>query len=117
VTASQASRQKSQAHPCPPWCVDHDEIADIHKTRRVAVKLPDYAGYVSTISGQFGLSATAVGMHGMCDDVSADLYVPLADAGQLAGLLEILAYATPGQYRELAAAIRQAAADITEAGQ
>ena len=41
------------------------------------------------------------------------------DAGQtgqkLAGLLEVLAHATPAQHRQLAAAIRQAAADITDA--
>ena len=39
------------------------------------------------------------------------------DIGALAAIVEQLADATPAQHRELAAAIRQAAADISEAGQ
>ena len=51
-------------------------------------------------------------------DESLHLRLDLHDAGQLAGLVELLADATPDQHRELAAAIRMAAADITnEAGE
>ena len=42
--------------------------------------------------------------------------VRAVDADGLAGLVELLADATPAQHRQLAAAIRTAAAVITDAG-
>jgi hypothetical protein len=84
--------------PCPPWCTgDHDDQA-MHRTRRIAVDLRDYLGYVSTVGGHF--AAPEIAAHGFArpdtGSVGGHVYVPLEDAEQLAGLLDALSCATPG---------------------
>jgi hypothetical protein len=125
MTASQASRQNQEGHPCPPWCAtDHDtpQFSDgtgfrSHLGARAVImpagpRLARIAAYPS--SGAAGLD---VNVHATAYDEPevADGYVRPDDPEALALLVELLADATPDQHRELAAAIRKAAADITDA--
>jgi hypothetical protein len=100
---------------CPSWCrTDHAEqfgsacvgggggIGNIW-TRAIR----DRDGYRVCITGI-----------GNCEaDESLYIGLSLHEAGQLAGLVELLADDTPGYIRELAVAIRKAATDITEESQ
>ena len=102
---------------CPPWCeVDHatcatcvgsgGPFASPFDVWARAVLGPHHAGSpVVTLTGAGG---------GKGRTYHLELRPRLAE--DLAGLVELLAAATPDQHRELAAAIRKAAADITEAG-
>ena len=66
---------------------------------------------------QDGFSEAAPKIALTCLAPGGALLVDVRDSGKLAALVEQLADATPDQHRELADAIRKAAADITEAGQ
>ena len=113
MTTEQAPRQNSEGDPCPPWCVTDHGKYDFHGSEPVIVEAPrprdccvrailPYEGQKTQISVQ---------------SAGEQLWVDLGDAPDLAALVELLAGATPAQHRKLAAAIRQVAADITEAGQ
>jgi len=106
-----APRQNADGECCPPWCVtDHGKYG-FHGSERVTVEAPEFhrvsaRALYSTIGG------TTVQVLG--DGI---VRVPSGyEAGELAALIEGLAAATPEQHRELAAAIRHAAAVITKAG-
>jgi hypothetical protein len=127
MTASQAPRQNQEGHPCPSWCVtDHDtpQFSDgtgfrTHLGAR-AVIMPAAGPRLARIAA-YPASDTAglpeVNVHASAYDKPevADGYVIPDDPEALALLVELLADATPDQHRELAAAIRKAAADITDA--
>jgi hypothetical protein len=133
VNEDQAPRQNRKGHPCPPWCqIDHDEVHGASHSylfhggpitrvemrgKRAALPSdeifarafhagdPDDKPVVAVSSYRIGAAGQDPG-----------IWLGPADAGDLAGLVEMLASATPAQHRQLAAAIRQAAAEITEAG-
>jgi hypothetical protein len=107
MTADQTPRQNAEGSPCPPWCAtDHEKWA-FHDSEWIEVEAPQYASnYVRAI--RYSDDAAPV----LAVTV---LSVPLEEAGYLAKLIEGLATATPDQHRNLAAAIRQAAAVITDA--
>jgi len=113
--------------PCPKWCVTEapepgDDTSHIHRTQRTEVGRSESGTYaqLSTRGGSFGNDEIVVHAWHMAADsnpVKGDLYVPLKDAPHLAGVFEALSYVTPEQHRELAAGIRQAAAEMEpEAG-
>jgi hypothetical protein len=105
--------------PCPPWCEDSEEHGAVHRTARTTIDRPGDSTHLSTRAGLFGAGPEVV-VHASWNnpansyrrDAGADLYVPVADAGQLAGLVKVLAHASPEQHLELAAGIEQAAAQI-----
>jgi hypothetical protein len=114
MTAGQPHRRNPHLDiDCPPWCaVDHSgEFTDacvgggggIEHIWARAVRSHD--GAVVAVSASLA-------------DLDAEwphLRLDLRGAESLAAIVELLADATPDQHRELAAAIRQGAADITEA--
>jgi hypothetical protein len=109
MTTEQPSRRNSAGDPCPPWCVTDHSKYGFHGSETITVEAPQY--HQQHVRGvQFPVPAgPQVRVGG-----GASVYVPSGDAGELAALIEELADATPEQHRELAAAIRQAAADITD---
>jgi hypothetical protein len=131
MTAEQTPRQNADGHACPPWCViDHDTDVGgghrytFHGSETVRVEVPGKARYwadeilVRAIHGgrsddapQIDLSATRFG----ADRSSPHAWIAPREAEDLAVIVEMLAKATPAQHRELAAAIRKAAADISDA--
>jgi hypothetical protein len=125
MTAEQP-RQNAEGDPCPSWCTDHHPDAFIHRTAKTDVDFGRqnhfayaYAGGVDFVAGR-GPRVSVYGRHrDMETDVTitADLYLLPADALPLADLIEVLAEAGPEQHRQIAAAIRQAAAAIKEADQ
>jgi hypothetical protein len=110
VTEDQAPRQNRDGHPCPPWCVtDHGKYS-FHGGEQTTVEAPEYRTFhvravQHLVPGQPEIQVAADGIAS----------VRLGDAADLAAIIEQLAAATPQQHRQLAAAIRQAAARITEA--
>jgi hypothetical protein len=115
VNEDQAPRQNRDGYPCPPWCVtDHDQEL-----------IP---GHFTTAHGGEGVSVCWISARAVLHpargdrDAEVQVSVPGIDGGSLfleakrAGYLAILvgelAEATPEQHRELAAAIRQVAAQI-----
>lgn len=112
----QAPRRNPQlGTDCPPWCrADHaDQLAC------ACVGGGGSIGHIWTRAvrsrARFEVGVTGLGPEEA--DESLHLGLDLREAGQLAGLLELLADTAPDQIRELAAAIRKAAADITGGGQ
>jgi hypothetical protein len=109
---------------CPPWCAtDHDtpQFSDgtgfrSHLGARAVIQAagPRLARIAAYPSGN--AAGLAVNVHVIAYDEPevADGYVIPGDPEALALLVELLADATPDQHRELAAAIRKAAADITD---
>jgi hypothetical protein len=125
------SRANRDGHPCPPWCqTDHDEIlslaghflfhggppADIELTGKTSApdKITARAFHVGDPRFEAVVSVAAL-RHGT-DGQQPHLWLTPGDAGDLAGLVDMLAGATPARHRELAAAIRRAAAVITDGG-
>jgi hypothetical protein len=115
VNASQVTRANRDGHPCPRWCTaDHDEelvpgyFSLVHKAEIARV-----GGVISrpVLLPARGHSQVQAGAPGHSLTLDPD------DAERAAVLVEELANATPEQHRELATAIRQAAAVITEADQ
>jgi hypothetical protein len=112
VTQSQPARQNRKGHPCPPWCItDHDEqLVPGHFTE-------SHGGETVPVEGDVLLSARACmapawdGPRVQVSGRKGSFFTEHAD--QLAGLIEQLASAPPERHLELAAAIRQAAAQIT----
>jgi hypothetical protein len=129
MTADQPPRQNSRGHPCPDWCVtDHETVhgeagthdhhggvpADIRVPGELA-SLPDEIGVWPLHYGLDDREAVVAvrGVRRQADYGYPYLRVSVADAGELAALVEMLAEATPEAHRELAGALRKAAADIT----
>jgi hypothetical protein len=115
MCASQAPRQNREGDACPPWCVtDHGKYG-FHGSQLTSVPLPEYRYCrIRTIrSGMPGMPARTEIQLAETGLVS----IRADEAADLAALIEHLAEATPDQHRELAAAIRKAAAGITEGGQ
>jgi hypothetical protein len=131
MTTEQPPRQNAHGHPCPPWCViDHDTDVGgghrytFHGSETVRVEISGKATYRANVihvraihSGwpddapQIDLSADRYG----ADGPSPHAWIAPREAEDLAVIVEMLAKATPAQHRDLAAAIRKAAADITDA--
>ena len=124
MTGSDALGASHTSDPCPSWCAgNHGEVAPTHigqqreilpgsKYHRICAAAIQQRGPFSPIGEPHVL------VHGSkYRSRSAVLFAHLRDAQSLAVIVEILADATPGQHRELAEAIRAAAADITGAGQ
>jgi len=112
MTAPAAARASREGDPCPPWCItDHAEY-NVHSSERIIVEAPRYH-QCSTRAIRYtaGVGGSRVQVAG-----GGVTSVYAVDAEGLAELIEGLAEATPAQHRELAEAIRQAAAVITEAG-
>ena len=117
----QPARTNSEGHLCLPWCtVDHCERIgsrglrlSYHGTESPVIATP--SGYVSAMAYQDGFSDDAPQVSLSCLTSAGSLLVDTGDSAELAALVEQLADATPDQHRELAAAIRQAAAIITAA--
>jgi hypothetical protein len=127
MTASQEPRHNRLGHPCPPWCVVDHEKYEFHGGAIAGVEMPGKMrsmpdvirarpvqlgerGYPPAVS----VSGTRRGRGG---DGDPDMWLGVRDALNLAGLVEMLAAATPARHRELAAAIRKAAAGIADGGQ
>jgi hypothetical protein len=115
--------------PCPKWCViepDPEDSGHIHRTQRTEVwqHQSGTSAQIATRGGSFGLGdqPNEIVVHAWhaapdSDPVSGDLYVPVKDAPHLAGVVEALSHVGPEQIREVAAGIRQAAAEMeSEAG-
>jgi hypothetical protein len=105
---------------CPPWCTWDHAIAD-QFTGRDCVGSGGSIGDVWTraLLAPHHTGNPVVAVTGTPRDQDGTYHVELSPdrALHLAGLVELLADAAPGQHRLLAAAIRKAAADITEADQ
>lgn len=107
LTADHPARANSEGEPCPSWCItDHAQFT-FHGSERISFRATDFSSYharvVRFVTGdQVAVSGAEIA------------YVPADRAPDLAGLIEGLAGATPEEHRKLAAAIRQAAAAITE---
>lgn len=121
LTADHPARANRDGHPCPSWCAtDHDrEIAPgifqtTHGTSHARVSVSERGYDRLLVSGDLFPSDGERAVH--VSGGNEPLFVPPEMAEGAAALVELLADATPEQHRELAAAIRQAAAVITEAG-
>jgi hypothetical protein len=108
VTAKQTPRQNADGDLCPPWCVTDHAKYGFHGSEFIRIDAPQYClRLVRAVHPPAGRPYVGV------DALAAD--VATGDAESLAVLIEGLADATPEQHRELAAAIRKAAAAITGA--
>jgi hypothetical protein len=126
LTADTAIPAAGEQPKCPPWCTYHHPDAEIHRAERVEVDFwkNGVASWVTVTSIDFcqgdGPEVSISGWRqviGTGEHISPNPVFPAAQARELADLIEVLQNATPGRHREIAAAIRQAAAVITEAGQ
>lgn len=125
ISSPDASQSTNSGEPtCPPWCADHHPEMDIHRTARAEVSFNKamHPAYGEVHGIEFSHEPAQVSFYARHHDVDAQVvrefgqYVSPDEALQLAGLIEILSRATPEQHRELAAAIRKAAADIVGGG-
>jgi hypothetical protein len=116
------ARTSRDGHPCPSWCTADHQRSDGHTAPSVRVAVP---GAVPGLDDKFlvypwqspGCAPEIVAVvlrYGRQHKDDLAVYYAARDAGHLAGLVEMLAAATPGQHRELAAAIREAAAVTAE---
>ena len=116
----QAPRQNHDGHPCPPWCVtDHGQeltpghLIRSHVGHSTSLQVSERAHVLTrpchAPSREPEVQITLSGV--------AAIFVAPASADGLAALIDALSDAAPADVRALAAAIRQAAADITDGGQ
>ena len=123
MNESRPPRTNRWGHPCPPWCAtDHSvPVAQSHWGTATFIEVlgtgrtPDRivsASHLASERDKPEVSVTTV-RHG---SEPPWLWLSPAVAGHLAGIVEMLAGATPDQHRELAEAIRKAAAGITGVG-
>jgi len=111
MTASQ-SPHCNNGHPCPPWCITgHSELCRVHLGAAAGIDAPRILAR-PVHAGRTDDEPQII-VCGGSYPAGLELSVAPCDAGDLAGLLEFLAVATPGQHRKLATAIRAAAAVIT----
>ena len=110
MSEDQAPRQNAEGHPCPPWCdVDHAKFDSCVGSGGQADDI-----WTRAIRARDGFH---ISIQGSLPDPAADwprLTLDPREAESMAVIVGLLADATPDQHRESAAAIRQAAADITE---
>jgi len=111
TTATPALRPDQRAQldrarrPCPPWCITDHSL----KFSSVHVGHAHGAGRAWACAVLRGWDESpVVGINGVADGASASLTLSVQDAEQLAAL------AAMAGAEDLAAAIRQAAADITD---
>lgn len=119
MTDEAAPRRNRDGDACPPWCVtDHGE-EPIPGEFQAA-----HSSEIVHTAGRSSISAVLF-PHGHNAEVQVctpgrgggSLFLSAHWAGYLAILIEELAGAAPEEHHELAAAIRQAAAVITGAGE
>jgi hypothetical protein len=121
TAATETALRQDGDRPCPPWCTDHHPDADIHRTPPTTIEFdkPGHFAYCEAVGYENGYGPPRVSFYARHHDVGAgvvrEVYQGVSpdDARKLADLIEILSRATPAQHRKIAAAIRQAAADIT----
>ena len=126
--ASQASRQTRDGHPCPPWCqTDHEEVHGpagqfrAHWGTQITIEVPGKGATLKDLivagpvhdgtergASRVGVLAIRYGR----DDQDPQVLLKPGDAEDLAVILDMLD--DWSQVRELVAAIRKAAADITD---
>jgi hypothetical protein len=118
---TQPARANRDGHPCPPWCTaDHNDgsfAASTHCGHAGGIDFGDRdldSIWAAAILGEYhdGRPHVAVTGHRYRQSGSPQLQVRGIHAGDMADLVDMLADASPDQHRELAAAIRKAAADI-----
>lgn len=111
LIADHPARTTQAGDPCPPWCItDHDKYQNFHGGERIRAEAPQYyTWYIRAIKSAL--------THALTLQVAGRGVVEITphETEGLAAIIEGLADATPDQHRELAAAIRQAAAQITVA--
>jgi hypothetical protein len=110
MNEDQAPRQNAEGHSCPPWC-DID-----HALYEACVGSGGRMGDIWTRAIRTG-DDFYVSIQGALPDPAADwprVALGPREAESMAVIVGLLADATPDQHRELADAIRQAAADITD---
>ena len=128
MNESQAPRQNRDGHPCPPWCqTDHEEVHGpaghlrAHWGIRVTIEVPGRSAYLEDqitagpVHDGAERGAPHVGVFAIRygrDDQDPQLLLKPGDAEDLAAILDILD--DWSQVRELAAAIRKAAAGMTD---
>jgi hypothetical protein len=117
MTASRESRRNPHTGlDCPPWCVtDHDQVSACIGSGTIGSRfLADvWARAILAPRHADDGAMVAVTGHAVGQDGTHQVELPPHVALSLAGIVELLAGATPDQHRELAAGIRKAAADIT----
>ena len=119
----QGPRQNSSGHPCPPWCT-RDHSADgpgrvVHRGTNVRIEVPGADGIperviVAPVHLGSADASSEINVYGTGGGVPPNLWLTPRDAEQIAALVDAIVTATRAQRRALAAAIRQAAADITD---
>jgi hypothetical protein len=132
MSAPAPARANRDGHPCPPWCVtDHEKVHGVagtlgfHGGPPVTIEVPGKKTSLPDL-----IEARAIHTGSPRDDrepsvdvaavrhgrvANSHLWVSPRDAEDLAVIVELLADTSPDDHRELAAAIRKAAADIKEA--
>jgi hypothetical protein len=119
VNEDQAPRQNRDGHPCPPWCTtDHGTpVSSLsHWGMAVTIELPG-TGRISARAAHLGSAADRAQVsvtafrHGSRGEVP-DLRLSARDAKYLAAIINMLD--DWDEVRGLVAAIRKAAADITD---
>jgi hypothetical protein len=128
MTGQQPPRADGET-PCPRWCaVDHSTNANrIHSAGPVYIRMPGaFEGLLDGIrvraiqlalEGEAPEVVVGTSRYGVPEAPDPSLWLKPEDAKALAVIVEMLAAATPDQHRELADAIRNAAADITGIGE
>jgi len=121
VTGTETTRASRDGGPCPPWCQSNHGSVAAHVSLAGTVTFGghglDSIWASAILAGHHngrpvvGVSSHQYELHG-----SPYLELPAFRAEELAAMVELLAALTPDQHRELAAAIRRAAAQVTEAG-
>ena len=119
------ARANRRGDPCPEWCTtDHETpdpgglFFDFHGGPAVRTEIP---GAVVSIPDWIAVRPVADGHPAVGDGPHVSVtgtvctWISPGDAEDIAALIEMLGRATPDQHAEVAAAIRQAAAQITEA--
>jgi hypothetical protein len=104
MTEQPQPRTSQQGDPCPPWCVT-DHSLKFFSSAHVGRPYGAGPAWASAVRSYDGLT---VAINGIKDGASARLTLSVHDAEQMAVLLDMA-----GDAGQLAAAIRQAAADIT----
>jgi hypothetical protein len=114
VKEAKAPRQNSEGHPCPPWCeTDHDVPASAlsHWGRTASIELPaQRPDRISVRAVHLGATSDRAEVCVAAGELS--LWLKPDDAKALAAIIDM-----PDdwdQVRELVAAIRRAAAGITD---
>lgn len=107
-----AARANRLGDPCPPWCVT-DHAATFDGEAGTVYHMDAHQAQRRRAEGTFSVGLCLPGFGGGgAASVSLDsLMVPVREAGSLADVLEALAGASPAQMRQLAALVRDAAAE------